>query len=138
MMNFKMGEKTTAAIHDIFKGLFSLVDLGVKAFTFVAKSVMLFVNALSPATGGVLSFTGGIGNFISGINEAIESNDLMTKGLEQVGKVADFVGSIVQGIGDIFAYACILFVLVTFIIIVQRHVSHLRKILKSPALPDEF
>ncbi len=72
--SFKISGSTLQAIHNIFKGLFSAVDIGIQVFKTLGSMFGSVLDALSPLGGLLLSAAGGIGNFITAIrNLATES-----------------------------------------------------------------
>lgn len=95
MSVFKMGDGTAENLKRTFAGLFAVVDIGAKAFKFVASTVGLLFKAIAPVAGGLLSVTGGIGDFLVGLNNAIEKNKVFGTALTNVGNVITFVRDII-------------------------------------------
>lgn len=85
MSGFKMGDDTVANIRKTFQGLFALLDIGGKAFTFIAKCIGLVVKALAPGAGGLLSVTGGLGDFLVALNDSLEKSNFFGVALTKVG-----------------------------------------------------
>jgi tape measure domain-containing protein len=75
-------------IKRIFKGVFSIIDIGKM---FVLKLTEAFIKLISPLTslsGGFLNMLGNVGDWLTGLRDAIKAGDLFGKAL---GKVVEFV-----------------------------------------------
>jgi tape measure domain-containing protein len=98
---FKIGETAAANIKATFKGLFSVVDIGVKAIKLLANGVKQLIKTLLPSSESFLAVTASIGNFLTSVNESIEANDLMGQGLEKIGVAFTFVKDAIKKASDI-------------------------------------
>ncbi len=83
---FKMSEENLANLKSTFKGLFSILDIGVQAIKAIAGGFKDLVSYLFPAGEGLLSFTGGVGEYITSLDEAIKESEIFEK---IVGKIVD-------------------------------------------------
>ena len=83
-------------IHETFKGLFSVLSIGVKIFKFFASVAALIVQALFPITGGVLSVTGVIGSFLTAINDAIEYLHIFDIALAIIAVPIKIIGAVIR------------------------------------------
>jgi tape measure domain-containing protein len=93
---FKIGEETAKNIKSTFAGLFAILDIGARAFTFIAQCVGLLVSALAPGAGGLLSVSGGIGDFIVTLRNFIVESDAFGKALTYVATAMDFVKAVIS------------------------------------------
>jgi tape measure domain-containing protein len=83
----KMGEGTIAKVKTVFKGLFSLLDIGRMALVAIGEGLVKLINpAIGPTANGVLDFLVKAAEYIINLRDSI--------------KVADSFGVIVQRIGD--------------------------------------
>ena len=94
--NFKIGEETAANLKSTFKGVFAVLDIGIKIFKLVAGTIGLVLKAIFPVTGNVLSLTGNLGDFLVKLNDTIEKNNILSKALETIGKVITVVSTVVK------------------------------------------
>lgn len=78
----KIGEGTAEKIKTVFKGLFSLLSIGAKLFSAVAKGAKDLVTFLSPAAKALLGYGVSLADWVSSVNDSIKANDTFMKGLE--------------------------------------------------------
>lgn len=90
--NFKISDTTADNLKRTFKGVFALLDIGVKAVSALFKGFSKLAGYISPAAGGILEFTAGIGDFLVSVNEALESSDAFNKAIEKIGKFLKPIG----------------------------------------------
>lgn len=73
---FKLSEKQSAKLKSTFKGLFSIIDIGV---TFIKEIIVgiskLFSNIIGLG-GGILGVTGSLGDWISGLRDSIKESGI--------------------------------------------------------------
>jgi tape measure domain-containing protein len=94
--HFKIGAETASNIKITFKGLFSVLDIGVKGFKLLTHGLGLFIKALIPGTGSLLSFTASIGEFLIHLNESIDKSNLMNKALDKMKSAFIIVKDIIE------------------------------------------
>jgi len=82
-------------IHNTFKGLFAVLDIGVQIITFIAKALFLVVGAFLPVTDGVYAVTGGFGYFLAMIDNAIKKSNIFGIALTGIGAVMGVVRKII-------------------------------------------
>ena len=99
---FKMSDKTAAKIKSTFKGLFSVLDIGVEAVKGLLKGLSPMVDILLGVGKGFVTVTGFIGDFVSKIAGAVSSTNIFTKIGEGISKAFGSVGKVLSGIGDSF------------------------------------
>ena len=92
---FKIGDGTAKAIKNTFKGLFTIVKLGLTIVGGLAKGIMKLIGVLLPVVDGILSVTGSIGKLITDSNSAISILDVLSS---VFGTVATVAGSVVNAI----------------------------------------
>ena len=110
MKGFQIGEGTSKNLKRTFQGLFAVLDLGGKAFAFIAKCIGLVVKALAPGAGGLLSVTANLGDFLVSLNDTAEKSNFFGVALEKVAKVMSAVKYAVTNIKDTllsFGSACV-------------------------------
>ena len=95
--NLKISDTTADNLKRTFKGVFALLDIGVKVITALFDGFSKFIGYISPAAGGLLDFTAGIGDFIVSINDALESSNAFNKVIE---KIANFLKPIGEGLKE--------------------------------------
>lgn len=90
--NFKISDKTAQNLKNTFRGIFSVIKVGVDVVLALAKGAGTLLGGLFGLSGGLLEITGGIGNFVSNIAAAIENTNLFGKVIDSItGFIADFM-----------------------------------------------
>ena len=90
---FKLNNKQSAKLKSTFKGLFSIIKLGVSVVTKIVSAVATLVGKLFGFTGSVLNITGSLGDFISGIATSISKTNLFGKSVD---KITGFLGKAID------------------------------------------
>lgn len=90
---FKLNNKQSAKLKSTFKGLFSIIKLGVSIVTKIVSAVATLVGKLFGFTGSVLNITGSLGDFISGIATSISKTNLFGKSVD---KITGFLGKAID------------------------------------------
>ena len=90
---FKLNDKQSAKLKSTFKGLFSVIKLGVSVVTKIVSAVATLVGKLFGFTGSVLNITGSLGDFISGIATSISKTNLFGKSVD---KITGFLGKAID------------------------------------------
>ena len=99
---FKMSDSTAKKIKSTFKGLFSILKIGVEAVKGLFKGLSPMVDVLLAVGRGFITVTGFIGDFVSKIAGAVTSTNIFTKIGEGISKAFGSVGKVLSGIGDAF------------------------------------
>lgn len=98
---FKIGEETSKNIGRSFKGLFAVLDVGVRIVMFLGKAIGTIINSFLPGTGGLLSGllagTAGIGDFLVAIRNVIVDSNVFGKVLDRLGAAITFVKDVIDG-----------------------------------------
>jgi tape measure domain-containing protein len=107
--NFKIGSETADNIKRAFKGLFAVVDIGLKAFQFLVDCLGLVIKALAPGagglTGGLLGAVAALGDFLTGIRDGIVENGIFGTALRKVADGINVVRDVIFMIaGVIYTY----------------------------------
>lgn len=103
---FKLNNKQSAKLKSTFKGLFSVIKLGVSVVTKIVSAVATLVGKLFGFSGTVLDITGSLGDFISRIATSIAKANLFGKSVDKItgflgkaiDKVKEFTGAITNKI----------------------------------------
>ena len=93
--NFKLSEDQADKVKSIFKGLFSVLDIG---FTFIKKVGSGIIKLLGNFTGlrdGILNTAGSFGDWLSNLRDSIKESDVFGKAIDKI------VGFIQNGIDKI-------------------------------------
>ena len=93
--NFKLSEDQAEKVKSIFKGLFSVLDIG---FTFIKKVGSGIIKLLGNFTGlrdGILNTAGSFGDWLSNLRDSIKESDVFGKAIDKI------VGFIQNGIDKI-------------------------------------
>jgi len=93
--NFKIGEETSLNLKRTFKGLFAVIDIGLKVVTAIASGIASFIKFLLPAGNGILYFTGSISDFIVALDDTIKSSDAFNKAIKAIGT---FLKPVAEGV----------------------------------------
>lgn len=99
---FKMSDSTAKKIKSTFKGLFSVLKIGVEAVKGLFKGLSPMVDVLLAVGRGFVTVTGFIGDFVSKIAGAVTSTNIFTKIGEGISTAFGSVGKVLSGIGDVF------------------------------------
>ena len=82
--NFKVSEDTAAKIKQTFKGLFSVIDIGVEAVKAVGKGAIDLVKNFSGLGGKVLDSASSIGVYLTNLRDTVKETDIFGVGVEKV------------------------------------------------------
>lgn len=116
--NFKLSEKTANNIKNTFKGLFSILDIGVSAIGAIVKGLGSLLGALTGISGGVVGVTGAFGNWVTGIRNTVKESNIFSNVVEGIvniienvtNKIKEFTsnldifGGMVNGLKAIFGF----------------------------------
>lgn len=90
---FKLNDKQSAKLKSTFKGLFSVIKLGVSVVTKIISAVATLAGKLFGFSGSVLDITGSLGDFISRIATSISKSNLFGKSVD---KITGFLGKAID------------------------------------------
>lgn len=92
-----LSEGTMDKIKRTFKGVFTVLDIGVQAFTALFNGVKPLLSGLGTLASGFLSVTAAAGDWLVNLDGAIRKNDIFNKGVQ---KLTDFIRNAVTAITE--------------------------------------
>ena len=102
--NLILSGPAAESLKNVFKGLFSIVQIGIKVISGLVQGAITLIDAILPVGGGILSVSGSIGEFISKINEALSGTNIFANVFGTLGSiispVATAIGNALKGISD--------------------------------------
>lgn len=90
---FKLNDKQAAKLKSTFKGLFSIIKLGISVVTKIVSAGATLVGKLFGLSGSVLDITGSLGDFVSRIATSISKSNLFGKSVD---KITGFLGKAID------------------------------------------
>lgn len=90
---FKLNDKQAAKLKSTFKGLFSIIKLGISVVTKIVSAVATLVGKLFGFSGSILDITGSLGDFVSRIITSITKSNLFGKSVD---KITGFLGKAID------------------------------------------
>lgn len=97
--NLKLTESQSNALKSIFKGLFSIVDIGIKSFSALLKVLSPIGELLGYIAGKFFNFVASIGDFVSNVDEAVFSCNDFAAQVKSLGKLQS-IKNVISGITD--------------------------------------
>lgn len=94
-------EKNAPALKSTFKGIFSILKIGVTIAKAIASGIAQLVGKIAGLSGGLLSITGLLGDWISGIAKSITETNLFGKAVDAV---VGFLGKAIDAIKEFGSY----------------------------------
>ena len=94
-------EKNAPALKSTFKGIFSILKIGVTVVKAFASGIAQLVGKIAGLSGGFLSITGSLGDWISGIAKSITETNLFGKAVDAV---VGFLGKAIDAIKEFGSY----------------------------------
>ena len=80
--HFKLSSTQTKNLKSTFKGLFSVVDIGVTFLKELASGIVRLIGNFTGLGDGVLGVTGSIGDWLSGVRDSIKETDVFGKSID--------------------------------------------------------
>jgi tape measure domain-containing protein len=80
--HFKLSSTQTKNLKSTFKGLFSVVDIGVTFLKELASGIVRLIGSFTGLGDGVLGVTGSIGDWLSGVRDSIKETDVFGKSID--------------------------------------------------------
>ena len=81
---FKLSDEQSKNLKSTFKGLFSIVGIGIDAIKAIGKGIASLIGSFSGIGGGVLEVTAALGENITDFREYIKQTDLFGKAVKMV------------------------------------------------------
>jgi len=82
--NLKIGEDTANKIKLTFKGLFSILSIGLQIIGTLARGVGILFGVVMPVGGGLLELTSAFGGFLVNLNASIKASGIFTWMIEKL------------------------------------------------------
>ena len=95
--HFKLSESQSGKLKSTFKGLFSVIDIGVTFLKEFSGGVIKLVGNFKGLGGEVLDATGSFGDWLSNLRDSVKETDIFGKSID---KVVGFVTKAVKRIKD--------------------------------------
>lgn len=92
-----MSSKTASNVRAIFRGLFSVIDIGIKVVKMIAAALLGMIP--HGAGSGILSLVAKVANMITAFDKALGSSKGLGKGMQSLVKVFQGVGTILGDLG---------------------------------------
>ena len=97
--NLKLTESQSNALKSIFKGLFSIADIGIKSFSALLKVLSPIGELLVYIAGKFFNFVASIGDFVTNVDEAVFSCNDFASQVKSLGKLQS-IKNVISGITD--------------------------------------
>lgn len=81
-------EDTVNKLKSVFRGLFSVLKIGLNFFSAIGRIISLMVPGLKDASGGFLDNAASLGELLTAISDYLETNDTFFNGLKKIYDVA--------------------------------------------------
>ena len=81
---FKLSDEQAAKVKSVFKGLFSVIDIGLTAIKAFVKGAFSLLGAFTGLTGGLLDGAASIGDFLSNLRDSIKETNFFGKAVDAV------------------------------------------------------
>ena len=82
--NFKISDTTAQNIKRTFKGLFSLLDIGVEFIKAIAGGAADLIKNFTGIENGILGVTASIGDYISNFRDSVKETNLLSTAVEKI------------------------------------------------------
>ena len=104
-----LGEKTSKALKNSFKGVFAILKTGINIVVTIAKAAFNLVSIFLPLGKGIVYVTGALGNWINKTTESIRKSDKLAQILKTVtDAIKKFVDESSKFIKQIFKFDSVL------------------------------
>lgn len=95
--HLKLSGEAAKKVKSTFKGVFSVIDIGVEAFKAIGKGIFDLIGNFTGLGGGILGATGSFGDFLTNIRDSIVEGNLFGK---VVDKIVGFLTNAISSIKD--------------------------------------
>ena len=82
--NFKISDETAQNIKRTFKGVFSLLDIGVETIKAIAGGAADLIKNFTGIENGILGVTASIGDYISNFRDSVKETNLLSVAVEKI------------------------------------------------------
>ena len=73
--NLRLNDEVSHNLYETFKGVFSIVDIGVQFFRLLGNAISPIIGLVPKAASSFLGFTGKIGGFLDKVDKALKKSD---------------------------------------------------------------
>ena len=106
---FILSDSAAAKVKNTFKGVFSVIDIGVTFIKDLAGGIIKVVGSLLGFSGGILDITSALGDWVSKLRDSIKESDAFGKAIDKISgfivkcidKLKDFGSAVKEGIGNL-------------------------------------
>jgi tape measure domain-containing protein len=106
---FILSDSAAAKVKNTFKGVFSVIDIGVTFIKDLAGGIIKVVGSLLGFSGGILDITSALGDWVSKLRDSIKESDAFGKAIDKISgfivkcidKLKDFGSALKEGIGNL-------------------------------------
>lgn len=105
MANFKIGEGTANSLRNAFKGVFSIIKLGVEVIKLFVKAVASIAGVFLPVLKGAVTIGGAFGALLNSFLELISPSKNVSKVIDEIGKKFEHFGDSIKPSSDAVANA---------------------------------
>lgn len=106
---FILSDSAAAKVKNTFKGVFSVIDIGVTFIKDLAGGIIKVVGSLLGFSGGILDITSALGDWVSKLRDSIKESDTFGKAIDKISgfivkcidKLKDFGSAVKEGIGNL-------------------------------------
>lgn len=92
---------TVDGLYKTFRGIFSILDIGVQVIMAVAHGIGVMLGAISDGSGGVLNFTGSIGDVIYNFDQFLKKSGVLTSFFGSLGAILSVPIKLLTGFANI-------------------------------------
>ena len=96
--HFILSKENSDKLKQTFKGLFSIVDIGVMAFKSLGKGALTIIKSLTGFGGNILDISSSFGSLSIQLRDYIKENDIFGKSVE---KVTGFITNIISKLKEL-------------------------------------
>lgn len=114
--NFKIGEETAKKIKDVFKGLFSVLNIGVLAASALIDGVMNLGYYFAPLSDLLLTIASAFGRFATNVRDAADNTNFFNDTISLFGKILKPIGDLFRSFVEGFKNSVPLFINIATII----------------------
>lgn len=106
---FILSDSAAVKVKNTFKGVFSVIDIGVTFIKDLAGGIIKVVGSLLGFSGGILDITSALGDWVSKLRDSIKESDAFGKAIDKISgfivkcidKLKDFGSAVKEGIGNL-------------------------------------
>ena len=80
----KLSESTSNKLKSTFKGIFSVIDIGVTFVKELVGGIVRLISNFTGVTGGVLGATSALGDWLSNLRDSVKTSDVFGKAIDKI------------------------------------------------------